>query len=117
MTWWEKTGYTVGAIAGFLGLIGAVGAALVKAGRSLRRIGRFLDQWLGHGEGRHRAPGVIERLDIQDQELARIRGQVLPNGGSSLRDVVDEVRRRLDDHLIDAERSRLELQQHLREHP
>lgn len=113
---WESAGVVIGAVAGGLALLGACSAALVRAGKVAARIVRFLDTWNGHGEGVYRTPSMPERMDRQDAELARIRAQVLPNGGDSLRDAVDKARARLDAHLVEAEEANRLFLEHLRGH-
>lgn len=62
----------------------------------LRNIREFLDDW--HGEpGR---PGVPERLSVMSR-LGRIEKELHPNGGSSLRDAVDQTRSMLEQHRND----------------
>lgn len=92
MTAWETAGAVVAVAGGALALLGGLGAAAVKGGRLLRRVSRFLDQWLGHGHGTERVPGVIERVELLDRRSKAVEGQVFPNGGSSLRDAVEHVR-------------------------
>lgn len=102
MTGWINAGIVVGVLAGGLTFIGAWCAALVKAGRAVRRVSRFLDEFLGHdGE-----PGLVQRVDslastvdAMTVKVERIKAQVMPNGGSSLRDAVDQVRNELREHI------------------
>jgi transposase len=102
---WETAGIVVGTLGGFLAFVGAVCAALVKAGRAARRVSRFLDEFLGHdGE-----PGLVERFETLTATVERISAQVFPNGGSSLRDAVDGVRSELIDHLRVADERTAEL--------
>jgi len=96
---WQNAGVIFATLVGFLALIGTTCAALVKAGRFIARTGRLLDQLLGHGEGPDRVPGLIERVNGMGDELTRVKAQVLPNGGGSLRDAVDELRKRFDDYV------------------
>lgn len=111
---WTTAGIVIGAIAGIVGLVAACSAAFVRSMRVVALVVRFLDTWNGHGEGHARTPGMAERMDSQDAELARIRAEVLPNGGGSLRDAVDEVRRRLETHLTETEEARHLFAEHLR---
>lgn len=99
MSVWQNAGVIFAALVGFLALVGSLCAALIKAGRFLSRTARLLDQFLGHGEGPERVPGLVERVDQMGDELARVKSQVLPNGGGSLRDAVDELRKRFDDYV------------------
>lgn len=95
MSAWSNAGIVIGVLAAGLTLIGAWCAALVKAGRAARRVSRFLDEFLGHGD----EPGLVERVDGLAETVERIKAQVLPNGGSSLRDAVDQVRSELREHI------------------
>lgn len=73
-------------------------AALIWIGRGLwrmaSRVADLHDDWQGEPDrpGVPGRKGVMERLRTIEQELH-------PNGGSSLRDVVDRVESRLDDHI------------------
>lgn len=85
----------IGAAAGVTGVAVAVAAAV---GRPLRRLSRQNDEfrldWYGEQArpGRAAVPGVPERL-------TRIEAELKPNGGGSLRDAVNRLEHRLDEHL------------------
>lgn len=84
------------------GLAAVVGIA--KAGvpivRFIRRIGHFVDDWIGEParDGIPARPGVMARLEniesdaaATNQRVGRIEHELKPNGGSSLRDALDRV--------------------------
>lgn len=105
-------------VAGVAGAVTAMGFALRGAWRTFRHADEFLEDWRGRpaGPGRARQPGVMERLteledgqrraddraaagagrlDAQDAVLAAIRAEVSLNSGHSVKDVVQEILRRL----------------------
>ncbi len=85
--------YWVGAITAILAAIFAVR----RAGGSMFRTGKkwdqFLEDWNGTPArpGRSAVPGVMERLVDLEKGLAKVRHEMFPNSGSSLRDSVDRV--------------------------
>lgn len=95
----ETVGVVVATATAGVALIGALGAAVVKGVRAGRRTSRFLDQWLGHGEGAERVPGVIERVETLDARTRKIELQVFPNSGGSLRDAVTRLETGFAEHL------------------
>lgn len=80
--------------------VAGAGALLWRWTRGLRRVAQraedFIDDWQGTPQrpGVPARPGVMERLDVMERDLAAVRAEVRPNGGSSLRDAVDRVDRR-----------------------
>ena len=58
--------------------------------RLLRPVLNFLRDWHGSPArpGVDRQPGVMERLDAVEDDLAEVRGQLKPNGGTSFYDRV-----------------------------
>jgi hypothetical protein len=96
------TGEIIAATSGGLAVAGVVLAGLVKVARLVRRVGRFLDEFFGYHSLDRRIPGFSERLTRVEGQLVQVRQQVLPNDGSSLRDAVDSIGRRLDAHLVEA---------------
>lgn len=88
---WTALGAGAGVVIAAL----AVGAWI---GPPLRKLSRqnteFRVDWYGTAArpGVDREPGVMERLKT-------IEGELKPNGGGSLRDAVNRLERRLDDHL------------------
>jgi hypothetical protein len=65
-----------------------------KFWRGFRRTQDFLDDWAGHEEraGVPARPGVLERLQSVETMLTEVRGQIFPNGGTSMRDDLNAVR-------------------------
>jgi hypothetical protein len=87
-----------------LALLGlaAVTAAIFVIGRAVlglwrfgRRIQDFLADWFGEPArgGRKARKGVPERLADLEADVAAIRGETRSNGGSSMWDAVDDIRR------------------------
>ena len=70
------------------------------AWRILSRTTRFLDDFFGEPshDGLPPKPGVMARLEVLTEDVNRVRNQVIPNGGSSLRDAVDRVAVDLKEH-------------------
>lgn len=58
--------------------------------RLVKRIMHFLDDQLGEPArpGVPERPGVMARLQALTEDVSQIKGQVFPNGGTSLRDTV-----------------------------
>lgn len=95
--------------AGVLAALAAGGGVAWRATRGFRhaaqRFEEFIDDWRGTAgrPGVAVRPGVMERLDgIEGQtqvipelerRVARVEHELRPNGGASLRDVVDRVER------------------------
>jgi len=99
VSFWQSAGLVLAVLTGGLGLVTAICAILLKAIRFVNRVGRLVEQFLGHGEGAERVPGVVERIDSVTGDVAKIKHQVFPNGGGSLRDAVDELRERFNEHM------------------
>lgn len=81
---------------------------LLAAGRKtflfLHRVGHFLDDWQGEPErpGVPRRPGVMEQLGDHSQRLKVVEdrsAQLTPNGGNHLLDKVNEIDRKLTEHV------------------
>ena len=70
------------------------------AWRVLKRTTHFLDDFFGEPErdGLAARPGVMARLQALTDDVCVISAQVFPNGGSSLRDAVDQVSADLKEH-------------------
>ncbi len=82
-------------------ILGVILTALTLAafiGKPLRKLARQNDEfrldWYGAAArpGRDRVPGVPERLSLIERELKT-------NGGATLRDAINRVERRLEDHI------------------
>jgi hypothetical protein len=59
----------------------------------------FMRDWKGdsHEDGRAPIPGVIARLEKLENGLYKVRSEVSPNGGSSIKDVVNRIETRLEE--------------------
>ncbi|MDN3056169.1 hypothetical protein PH213_16775 [Streptomyces sp. SRF1] len=82
------------------GVVATVGGALgllYRASRGARRLaarlGDLADDWQGTPArpGVSARPGVMQRLDAIEQQLAAVEHELHPNSGASLRDAVDRV--------------------------
>ena len=93
-------------VAAILSALAVIWRMVVKPLRLLAdRHGEFLDDWQGvpARPGVPERVGVMAHLALHDDVLAEIRGQVYPNGGSSMRDSMDRVEVTLNRHLADPE--------------
>ena len=59
----------------------------------------FLRDWKGdsYTDGRTPTPGVIARLEKLENGLYEVRSEVSPNGGKSIKDVVNRIETRLEE--------------------
>lgn len=80
--------------------IAAVAAAIVVINKAtkwvtsiIKKLNEFLEDWRGEDArpGYSRKLGMPERLEKIEQRLHRVEGQLVPNGGDSLRDKVDQI--------------------------
>ena len=88
---WAAVGIILGAILTALTLAGLIGKPLRKLAR---QNDEFREDWYGQPArpGRDAVPGVPERL-------ARMEKELHPNGGGTLRDAINRVEQRLEDHI------------------
>jgi hypothetical protein len=90
----------IGGIAGqvtmYVGAAGAAGLGLRWVWRGSRALHRLAEGLLGDGD----RPSAMVRL-------AAIEAELRPNHGSSLRDAVDRVEQRLDEHLDEHRQQRV----------
>ncbi|MFI6333183.1 hypothetical protein ACIBBG_33525 [Micromonospora chersina] len=88
---WAAAGIVLGVILTSLTLAGLIGKPLRKLAR---QNDEFREDWYGQPArpGRDAVPGVPERL-------ARMEKELHPNGGGTLRDAINRVEQRLEDHL------------------
>jgi hypothetical protein len=70
-----------------------------KLWRGFKRTEDFLDDWAGHDArpGVEARPGVMERLQSVEFTLGEVRSQIFPNGGTSMRDDINSLRRDVAD--------------------
>jgi hypothetical protein len=73
--------------------LGGIITAVIKSARFLRKADNFLGDWFGEPDrpGVPGHPGVMSRLGGLEERQIAIENEQKPNGGSSLRDVVDRV--------------------------
>ena len=85
--------WVTAALALVVAVAGCIAWALRWGWRILTRTTRFLDDFFGEParKGVPERPGVMSRLQSLTDEVTKVRAQVIPNGGSSLRDAVDRV--------------------------
>lgn len=93
---------TLSAIAGVLVVIcGALAWLWRKAIPAARKWARFADRIMGVPADPHTGQpevlGIFERLDHQDGVLETIRHEVEFNNGSSVKDAITRIEKRLDD--------------------
>jgi hypothetical protein len=93
----------------------ALAWALGRAGRIVRRIVHFLDDYAGQParDGMEAKPGFMARLGSVEQLLADVVAETTPNGGGSMRDEVARTARDVADIKREQSgvRTRLELLQ------
>lgn len=76
----------------------AIIIGLYKASQLTKRFIHFLDDYFGE-EGRpgfDGRPGMQERLRVVEQELKTISYEMKPNSGSSIKDAIGRIEKRLD---------------------
>ena len=81
----------VGTVLGAFFLIARVFFPMIKAAkRVIDQVDEFMEDWKGieHRDGRAGTPGVMERLNKIDGELSH-------NGGSSIKDAVDRIEKKI----------------------
>lgn len=88
-------------VGGLVTVLTAVVTAVVRVsramGRTWHRVDQFMDDWYGEAErpGVAARAGMVERVGGMEDRLGRVEHEMHPNGGTSLRDAVDEANRRL----------------------
>jgi hypothetical protein len=78
--------------------IGVIGVGLHKATKLVKRFIHFLDDYFGEEErpGFEGRPGMQERLKYMESEIACISYEMRPNSGSSIKDAIGRIEKRLD---------------------
>jgi hypothetical protein len=77
--------------------IGVIGVGLYKATKLTKRFIHFLDDYFGEEErpGFSGRPGMQERLRIIEMEIEHISYEMKPNSGSSIKDAINRIEKRL----------------------
>jgi len=60
----------------------------------------FITDWKGDPnpeDGRKPTPGVIARLEVVESGLTKLKSELSPNGGKSVKDVVNRIENRLEE--------------------
>jgi hypothetical protein len=78
--------------------IGVIGVGLHKATKLTKRFIHFLDDYFGEEErpGFPGRPGMQERLRMLEFELQTISYEMKPNSGTSIKDAVNRIEKRLE---------------------
>jgi hypothetical protein len=78
--------------------IGVIGVGLHKAIKLTKRFIHFLDDYFGEEErpGFPGRPGMQERLRMLEFELQTISYEMKPNSGTSMKDAVNRIEKRLE---------------------
>jgi hypothetical protein len=90
-------------IAGQITLIGGgialVGGLLITLWKFSITWTEFIKDWKGDHptDGRAPTPGVIARLEQLETGLRKVKSEVSPNGGKSIKDVVNRIETRLEE--------------------
>jgi hypothetical protein len=78
--------------------IGVIGVGLHKATKLTKRFIHFLDDYFGEEArpGFDGRPGMQERLSYMESEISCISYEMRPNSGSSIKDAINRIEKRLD---------------------
>ncbi len=78
--------------------IGVIGVGLHKAIKLTKRFIHFLDDYFGEEErpGFEGRPGMQERMLIIEQELKCVSYEMRPNSGTSIKDAIGRIEKRLE---------------------
>lgn len=78
----------------------ALGWLVTKTWRGLRSIGHLVDDLRGEPArpGVPARPGIMDRLAQVETDVARVRAEVTPNGGGSMKDAVGRIETKLREH-------------------
>ena len=85
-------------IAATVAAITVVGVGVHKATVLTKRFIHFLDDYFGEEErpGFQGRPGMQERMRIIEQELRHISYEMKPNSGTSIKDAINRIEKRLE---------------------
>lgn len=92
-----------GIAAWLVGLAAGLGALwwlMTRAWRGLRGIGHLVDDLRGEPArpGVPARPGIMDRLASLEADVSRVRSEVTPNGGGSMKDAVGRIETKLREH-------------------
>lgn len=92
-TWLASVGVWVGGIAALTTGITVIIVGARKTLKMLRRVGHFLDDWVGEPArpGVEARPGVMERLHAIEHEVKYNHGTSLKDKVKEVKEVVDEL--------------------------
>jgi hypothetical protein len=78
--------------------IGVIGVGLHKATKLVKRFIHFLDDYFGEEArpGFQGRPGMQERMLIIEQELKCVSYEMRPNSGTSIKDAIGRIEKRLE---------------------
>lgn len=78
--------------------IGVIGVGLHKATKLIKRFIHFLDDYFGEEQrpGFNGRPGMQERMSIIEEELKHISYEMKPNSGTSIKDAINRIEKRLE---------------------
>ncbi len=85
-------------LAATVAAVTVVGVGVHKATVLTKRFIHFLDDYFGEEErpGFQGRPGMQERMRIIEQELRHISYEMKPNSGTSIKDAINRIEKRLD---------------------
>ena len=78
--------------------IGVIGVGLHKTTKLVKRFIHFLDDYFGEEKrpGFEGRPGMQERLRYLESEISCISYEMRPNSGSSIKDAIARIEKRLE---------------------
>ena len=78
--------------------IGVLWVAISKTTKLIKRFIHFLDDYFGEEErpGFNGRPGMQERMRIIEKELKHVAYEMRPNHGTSIKDAINRIEKRLD---------------------
>jgi hypothetical protein len=93
----ESTNFLI-MLAATVTAIGVIWVGLHKATKLVKRFIHFLDDYFGEEErpGFEGRPGMQERLRAIEMEIECISYEMKPNSGSSIKDAINRIEKRLD---------------------